>query len=107
MGLAITLVIFISATYFFYINVLEQQRLGQAVFFGGLMAGTYWGGRFLSDYLPSLTMGTSSVWTVYLILKLMGAYFIGLFVGPYQIFKMFKELSKIQKVKGQIARGEV
>ncbi len=52
-------------------------------------------------------MGTTSVWGVYFMLKFIGAYFIGLFVGPYQIFKMFKELGKIQKVKAQIARGEI
>ncbi len=48
MGLAITFVIFIGATYFSYMNIFQQERLGQAMFFGGLMAGTYWGWRFLS-----------------------------------------------------------
>jgi len=105
-GLAMTLFIFLGATYVFYTSVGNNEDLGMALFGGALMAGTYWGWKFLSDHLPSLTMGTTNVWIFYLLVKFFLAYFIGLLVGPYQIFKMFRELRKIRKVKGQIARGE-
>ena len=106
-GLAITAIIFLVVTYFIYMNIDQQQNLGKSMFMGGLMAGTYWGWKFLSDYFPRLTMGSSNVWFIYLFLKFIAAYFIGLFVGPYQIFKMFKELGTIQKVKAQISSGEI
>ncbi len=107
MGLAITFIIFIGATYFSYFNMFQKEGIGDAMLFGGFIAGTYWGWRFLTDHLPSLTMGSYPVWMIYLMLKFMVALVIGLFVGPYQIFKMFKELGAIQKVKGQITRGEI
>ena len=106
-GLAITAIIFIAVTYFFYMNVGNQEQLGKSVLMGGLMAGTYWGWKFLTDYFPNLTMGTTNVWFIYFMLKFIGAYFIGLLVGPYQIFKMFRELGKVQKVKAQIAHDEI
>jgi len=107
LGLAITAAIFISVSVFLFPMASEHGNPGQAFFMGALMAGTYWGWKFLTDYFPSLTAGTSSVWLIYLLLKFVGAYFIGLIVGPYQIYKMVKEINKINKVKSQLSQGKI
>jgi hypothetical protein len=97
LGLATSTVIFTVVTYFMYVEVRELEGLGKSMLMGGLMAGTYWGWRFLTDHLPKLTMGSMAVWYIYFVLKFTGAYFIGLFVGPYQIFRMDRELSKVKR----------
>ena len=74
---------------------------------GLLMAFTYWGYKFLSARMPRVVIGTPFVWFFYFMLKFVLAYFIGVFVGPYQIYKSIRELRIVQRTKGQIARGEI
>ena len=108
-GLALTAAIFIVTTYFLGSQTTAKgQSMGYstAAFAGLLLAFTYWGWRFLSDYFPRLTQGTGWVWLVYFVLKFVAAYFIGFIVGPYQIFKHFREIYRARNVKQQIARGQ-
>ena len=110
LGLTLTAVIFVAATYFFGSVVLGKGKsmgYGSAAFVGLMLAFTYWGWRFLSDHFPRLTGGTGGVWLVYLMLKFMAAYFIGIIVGPYQIFKHFREIYRARHVKQQLTRGEL
>lgn len=109
-GLAITIAIFLSFTYFFgSLESSSGESIGysKAVFPSLVLAFTYWGWKFMTNYFPTLTMGTGFVWLVYFFLKFTASCLIGLIVGPYQIFKMLKEIRMTNKVKGQISRGEI
>lgn len=103
-GLALTVAILITVTYL--VHTQGALSVGQSLLMGALAAGTYWGWRFLSDHAPRLTMGSMLVWILYLSLKFIAAYFIGLLVGPYQVFKMMRELNRIQGVKRRLAGGQ-
>jgi hypothetical protein len=109
-GLLMTAVVFMTATWF--LSTLKDSHgqtigLGKAATLGLLLAFTYWGWRFLTQHLPRLVAGTGFMWIVYLLVKFLLAYFIGLIVGPYQIFKMLKEIGIVRKLRRQIASGEV
>lgn len=109
-GLAITISIFIGFTYLLGTMTLHHGKtvgFEKAWIFGLLLSFTFWGWRFLNNYLPTLASGTGAVWIIYLFIKFTAAYFIGILVGPYQIFKMSKEIYRVQKVRGQITRGEI
>ena len=43
---------------------------------------------------------------MYLVLKFIAAYFIGIVVGPYHIFKHFREIYRARNMKQQLARGQ-
>ena len=104
-GLAITVIIFLGfMSIFGSMQSSTGETLGysKAIFPSLLFAFTFWGWKFLSDYFPRLTMGTGNVWILYFIFKFFAAYFIGLIVGPYQIFKMMRELNTVNKTKKQI-----
>lgn len=108
-GLATTVLIFFGFMYVFgSIQGSSGEPLGysKAILPSLLLAFTFWGWKFLSDYSPRLTMGTGNVWIMYFFIKLLMACFIGLIVAPYQIFKMLKELNTVNKTKKQIIRGE-
>lgn len=110
LGLAFTVVIFVAATYFFgsvTSGTGKSMGYSNAAFVGLMLAFTYWGWRFLSDYFPRLTGGSGGMWLVYLLLKFMAAYFIGVIVGPYQLFKHFYALHVARGTKKKIARGEM
>lgn len=107
LGLALTVVIFVVATYFFSSGAGASLKVGSAAFTGLLFAFTYWGWRFLGNRFSPPMVGGVFAWLMYLALKFIAAYFIGLIVGPYQIFKHFRDLYRTRSVKQQIARGEV
>jgi hypothetical protein len=88
-GLGITVAIPIVVT---WILVSYKAPFGRSLIIGLLLAGTNWGWKFLSAHFPRMTGGSSNVWLVYLTIKLMASSFIGIFVGPYQIYRMIREL---------------
>lgn len=109
-GLAITIAIFLGFIYFIGSTEFRSgETLGfaKAIFPSLIFAFTYWGWKFMTSHFPSLTMGSGNVWIMYFFLKFIASYFIGLIVGPYQIFKMLKEINSTNKVKAKIARGEI
>jgi cation transport ATPase len=108
-GLVLTAAIFVGATYFFGSvapGTVKAMGLGSAAIVGLLLAFTFWGWRFLSNYLPRLTRGNVFTWAMYLALKFVAAYFIGIVVGPYQIFKHFREIYRARNLKQQLVRSQ-
>ena len=109
-GLAITATILLGFAFFMGTRETSTgESLGviNALLPGLFLAFSYWGWKFLSDHLPFLTMATGTVWLIYFMFKFFLAYFIGLIVGPYQIYKMFKEINSVKKTKKQIERGDI
>lgn len=110
-GLITTAIIFLAATWFF--AQLEDSSgqtalpLSTAALIGALFAFTHWGWKFLSNYFPTLWFGTGIVWLVYVILKFIAAYFIGLIAGPFQVLRMLNQLRIVSRVKNQIASGKL
>lgn len=108
-GFAIMLVIFFGAMYFYW-NILfsHQQKFEPFLLLIGLLFSfSYWGWKFLSNYLPRLQQGSLFTWIIYLYLKFTAAYFVGFIVGPYQIYKMVKNLRISRKIKKQIEAGVI
>jgi hypothetical protein len=81
--------------------------LPSAALIGALFAFTYWGWKFLSSYFPTLWYGTGIVWLIYVVLKFIASYFIGLIVGPFQVIRMLNQLRIVNRVKHQIASGKL
>jgi hypothetical protein len=110
-GLSATLSIFAATTWFLARMVDSSGQpalpISSAALIGALFACTYWGWKFLSTYFPSLWFGTGIVWMIYVILKFIASYFIGLIVGPFQIIRMLNQLRIVNRVKHQIASGEL
>ena len=107
-GLLITVVVFAAVAWWatqLHSSTGEHLPMANALLMGVLLAFTYWGWRFLTDHLPSLTAGTGIVWVMYLLFKFIAAYCIGLIVGPYQIGKMIWQLRAIHQLKRYIADG--
>jgi hypothetical protein len=106
-----TVVVFAGATWFFAVmkdsSGSPAVSVPTAALLGLLFAFTYLGWKFLTNYFPQLWGGTGTLWLVYLILKFIAAYFIGLIVGPFQIIKMLNQLRILSRVKHQIATGEL
>jgi hypothetical protein len=96
--------IFAGALYLALTKV--QGTVSNALLLGALAAWTYWGWKFLSRYAPRLTQGGPVAWFFYLSIKATAAYFIGIVVGPYQIYKSIREIIAIRRLKGQVHRGE-
>jgi hypothetical protein len=109
-GLAITIAILLGFTYFIGgMELPNGQTLGfaKAILPSLILAFTYWGWKFMTNHFPSLSMGSGTVWIMYFMIKFVAALHIGLIVGPYQIYKMLKEINSTNKVKSQIASGEI
>lgn len=108
-GLAITTIILIGSAVFMIMqtNTGEDVNILNALLVGLLFSFTYWGWKFLSTYFPSLTVATGNVWIIYICIKFTIAYFIGLLVGPYQIYKMLRDIKIAKKIKNQIEKGEI
>jgi len=110
-GLIKTLIIFTGVTWFFVLQKdsggLPALSLAGAALLGALFASTYWGWKFLTSYFPTLWSGTGLIWLIYLVFKFIAAYFTGLIVGPYQILKMLNQLRIVNRVKRQIASGQM
>lgn len=110
-GLLTTLITFGGATWFF-MTLRDSAGLPTvtpttAAFLGMLFAFTYWGWKFLSNYFPTLWFGTGIIWLIYVVLKFIASYFIGLIVGPFQIIRMLNQLRIVSRVKRQIASGKL
>lgn len=108
-GLAFSLLIFVGGVFFLWKVAIEPQGGPPSAYFGALFGGllfsfTYWGWRFVSERWPGLALQNP---LMHFLLKLFVAYFIGLVVGPYQIYKGIRELSVVRRTAGQIARGEI
>jgi hypothetical protein len=110
-GLVSTLIIFAVATWFLagLVGDTGQPAMptSSAALIGALLAFTYWGWKFLSTYFPTLWFGTGIIWLIYVVLKFIASYFIGLIVGPFQIIRMLNQLRIVSRVKRQIASGEL
>lgn len=110
-GLVTTLAIFVLSTWFFV--RLEDSSghpavpFASAALIGALFAFTYWGWKFLSNYFPTLWFGTGIIWLIYAIAKFIASYFIGLIVGPFQIIRMLNQIRIVNRVKHQIASGQL
>lgn len=105
-GLAVTIAIFFSSSYFlgtFLKGGTHSFDFSKGWLISLLLAFTYWGWVFLTDYFPSLLEGTGDTWLMYFSVKFIASYFIGIIVGPYQILKMLKEIYIIQKTKKQVS----
>ncbi len=110
MGLGITFAIFGAVTYLLAdLDYGNGQKLGfaSAWFPGMLAAFTYWGWKFLSENQRLLFIGNINFWLGYVLVKFFFAYFIGIIVGPYKLYKMIKEVTVASKTNLQIARGRV
>jgi hypothetical protein len=109
LGLAMTVIIFAGATWF--ISGLaggadfDFGRLGKAAFLGLMLAFTYWGWRFLSERGPRVMFASPPMWAIYLFCKLIFAYVIGIFVGPYQIYRMHQQIALVRRTRMQIQQG--
>lgn len=108
-GLSFSLLLFLGMTVFLWQVAIEPQGGPPSAYFAAafgslLVSFTYWGWRFVSERWPGLALQNL---LMHFLLKLFVAYFIGLFVGPYQIYKSVRELSVVRKTAGQIARGEI
>jgi len=82
LGLAVTAAIFFSST---FLGTFLKGRTHSFDFNKGwlislLLAFTYWGWIFLTDYFPSLLEGTGDTWLIYFFVKFIAAYFIGIIV---------------------------
>lgn len=108
-GLAITIFIFSVVTYYIGDSwwSSDNENLIIAWFPGIILAFTYWGWKFLSEHAFRLQGANIGIWLIYLMFKFFIAYFIGILVGPYQIFRMLKEIRVARKTKRQITRGEL
>ena len=61
---------------------------------GYFFAGLPWGWSILTKITPSMFLFLSwGGWIFYFLLKFMIAILIGMFVTPYKIYKIFKELT--------------
>src|SRR5699024_4823648 len=106
-GLAITVVVMIAGLWFAIANNLGGSNLSGYVFFALLPAFTFWGWKFLSQHQLLSFFGNVKFWLIYFAIKLVASYVIGIFVGPYQIFRRGNELRKAGATKKQIVRGEI
>ena len=90
LSLILTVICFFAFTYFFgaYLNG-HPKELGfsKGWFISLILVFSYWGWSFLSEYFPSLLVGNTNAWFIYLLSKFLAACFIGIIVGPYQIFR--------------------
>jgi hypothetical protein len=111
LGLITTVIIFAGTTWFFARMVGDSAQpampVSSAALLGALFAFTYWGWKFLSNYFPTLWFGTGIIWLIYVIAKFIASYFIGLIVGPIQIIRMLNQIRIVNRVKHQIASGEL
>lgn len=103
-GLTITVVVALAGTAWF---ASRHLPIGQCVLMGVVLSGTYWGWKFLSERFPHLAAGSFAAWGVYLVLKFVAAFFIGLLVGPYQIFRTVRELRRISATSAALAAAPV
>ena len=71
---------------------------------GYIIAAAYWGWKFLGEKYPKIYINPDFMTYVRVFLT---AVLIGIFVAPYQIYKMIKELKTIENVKKQIDSGEI
>ncbi len=63
-------------------------------------AGVPWGWSILTNITPSMFLFMSGFgWIMYFLLKLAISCFIGVFVAPYQIYKVVKEIKAGNKIK--------
>ena len=106
-GLAITIVIMVAGLWFMISNNTQGMSISGYVFSALLPAFTYWGWKFISENQALSFIGNINFWLFYFMFKLIFAYIIGIFVGPYQIYKMISELRTTSQTKRQIARGEI
>lgn len=108
-GVAITVIIFAAATYFLgSMEMRDGTSFGfdKAWFLSLLLAFTYWGWKFLSERQRLAFLGNINFWLFYFLIKFALSYFVGLIVGPYQIYKMMKEIRTASKTNQLIARGQ-
>lgn len=77
------------------------SRLMIAAFF----AFAIWGWDFLDRNVRHLVVATPLVWFFYLWIKLWLALLIGIFVGPYQIYRMVREIRTTRVTARGIAEG--
>jgi hypothetical protein len=108
-GLATTVVLFGASLYFLGgMRATGGGHLGLRAWMPALLLSfTYWGWRFLSQHAPRLSGGSGGVWLIYFLLKFSLSMVLGIVVGPYQIFRLARELYIAKKAKRQIARGEI
>lgn len=104
MGLGITAAIAIGWVIFLMGSIPASSGAFLMLSLQGLMFSfTYWGWLFLSERLPRLGWAILPVWFIYFAIKLMLAAFIGIFVGPRQIYQLIKQLRIVRETKQQLA----
>ncbi len=106
-GLLATFLLFIVASIFVYSDINGSKYPWRSIGTGAMLACTYWGWRFLSDYMPGIGHGSMITWAIFFFIKLIIAFCFGLIIGPFQIFKRFRELWKMREIKNQIKAGEL
>lgn len=99
-GLGITAIVFAVGMSLAVSDALDGRGGSAHVFMWPLLAFTYWGWTFLSDHFPRLTEGPLNARFVYCFVKLVLAYFVGLLVGPWQIFRVVRQLYAAKKENG-------
>ncbi|WP_394003189.1 hypothetical protein ACF3M1_01310 [Luteimonas sp. WGS1318] len=72
-----------------------------------IFAFALWGWDFLDRHARHLVSGTPLVWIMYFGFKLMLSVMIGIVVGPYQIFRMIKEVRLVRRTSRAIADGVI
>ena len=75
--------------------VSSGQNVGLRLLIGYFFAGIPWGWSVLTRITPNMFLFLSWVgWIIYALLKFCLAAIIGMFVTPYKIYKIVKELSE-------------
>jgi hypothetical protein len=99
-GLVITAAIAFASPFFLRSAGIP---LGQSLFTGVQFAFAWWGWKFLSAHLPSLSRAALATWFVYFFFKLVASMFIGLVVGPYQLYRLVTLLRVLRHARAVVS----
>ena len=61
---------------------------------------TYFGWKFLSGRRNYIFIGNLSFWFFYIFFKLAFSFIVGLFIGPFRVFQMIREILLLNKSHG-------
>lgn len=77
--------------------------LGQSILIAFQFAFAGWGWKFLTAHLPSLSRSAMAIWFVYFLFKLVASMFVGLVVGPYQVFRSVTQLRVLRHARAVVS----
>jgi len=72
-----------------------------------IFAFALWGWDFLDRHTRHLVSASLPVWVFYFLFKFMLSIVIGIIVGPYQIYRMVKEIRTARQTANGIANGAI